>query len=123
MIQVLLSDMGVPSGWKDETYFLWVRFAPCVSASGLVFDTPDSILADLEILTHIRELYEFASKHTDKTFVVNAQVKTNPNDTLGQDLAHLFKEAGPIPHNIEFSKDVAWFVKKTCRARFGVMKT
>jgi hypothetical protein len=122
MIEVVLSDMGMPQGLIQEVtnYNLCVRFAPHVS--GKILDAPDSILADLEILTHIRELYECARTHADKTFFFSACISDNnpahPINTLVQDLVHLFQEAGPIPDNITFQKDVAWFIKNTRRAQF-----
>jgi hypothetical protein len=103
------AKFGVGSGFVGASYALPIRSKPSENTK-TVFDNEDHLLPDEEIIANIKTWYQFAQTSNYHFILDNVNVNV--------DLAYLFQQAGPIPHNITLDKDLMWFITKTRRAQF-----
>ena len=100
---VALQQGRVKQGEKMDN-----RLSDNGKAYGLVTVTRPSARQSLskeQIIENIKKLYQTARANSDKTFKVAYQHtnKASLNGYTGKELADMFKEAGEIPSNIQFS--------------------
>lgn len=66
------------------------------------------LMSPKEITEHIKKMYDCARENPDKNFKVAYRNKPNERTLCGYtgaDLQKCFKDAGPIPENVWFSKE------------------
>lgn len=90
------SSYGLPTTILDYDSYGWVPF--------------DGKMPLEEITEHVRQMYKCAEENPDKNFKVAYRNRPNEKTLCGYTGAQLqscFKNAGPIPNNVWFSKE--WF--------------
>lgn len=105
----LVEELSQKSHGKTLTdQFTSTRVSQARALSDIIRDTKNyRSISPAQITENIRKMYEVARQHPNKQFKVaytNGLDQATLNGYTGREMIKMFKDAGPIPSNVVFSK-------------------